>query len=146
MTTKLKPHLAVALGRTFAKQIPDLDLTPGVKTVDTEVNLRVVGTIDVKEDTEAAPKFNSQLEKVLAVVIGNIEQHFPDISEDLRSDIERALKTCATRPQTVEKNYSKEILVVEDMLKVAQAAHEKKNDKKVRKGARTFHGTVEVIK
>lgn len=159
--TKLASQLTVALGRTFGKQIPDLKLTPGTQTVNEEVNLRVIGTIEVKEDTEAAPRFNAQLEKVLAVVLGNMEKHFPQllvdgdfedeeeaksiISEALRKDIARALKTCATRPQTIEKNYSKEIIVVEDMLRVAQAAHEKKEDKKVRKGARTFHGTVEII-
>ena len=146
MPTKIKPHLAVALGRTFSKQIPDLKLTPGAQTVDTELNLRVCGTIDVKEDTEARPRFNAQLEKVLAVVLGNIEEHMPDVSEALRADIARALKTCAVKPQTIEKRYSKEILVIEDMMKVAQAAYEKKAEKKTRKGARTFVGTVEVIR
>jgi len=160
--TKFESQLAVALGRTFGKQISDLKMTPGAQTIDEEVNLRVVGTIDVKEDTEAISKFNAQLEKVLAVIVGNIEKHFPQllidgefedeedaraaISEALRKDIARALRTCATRPQTIEKNYATEILVVGDLLKVAQAAHEKKADKKVRKGARTFHGTVEIIK
>ena len=70
----------------------------------------------------------------------------PDVSEALRADIARALKTCAVKPQTIEKRYSKEILVIEDMMKVAQAAYEKKAEKKTRKGARTFVGTVEVIR
>mgnify|MGYP003662400326 CR=1 FL=1 len=136
--TRLASQLAVALGRTFGKQIPDLKLTPGTQTVDEEVNLRVVGTIDVKEDTEAAPRLDGDFE--------DEDEAKSVISEALRKDIARALKTCATRPQTIEKNYAKEIIVVEDMVKVAQAAHEKKADKKVRKGARTFHGTVEIIK
>jgi len=162
MATKVASQIAVALGRTFGKQISDLKMTPGTKTIDEEVNLRVVGTVDVKEDTEAASKFNANLEMVIAVIVGNIEKHFPQllvdgefedeedarsaISEALRKDVARALKTCATRPHTIEKNYAKEIIVVQDMLRVAQAAHEKKADKKVRKGARTFHGTVEIVK
>lgn len=160
--TKLESQLAVALGRTFVKQIPDLKLTPGAQTIDEEVNLHVVGTIDVKEDTEAAGRFNPQLEKVLAVIVGNVEKHFPQllvdgdfedeeeaksiITDALRNDIAQALRTCRTRPQTIEKNYSREIIIVGDLVKAEQAAYEKKAEKKVRRGARTFHGTVDIIK
>lgn len=170
MATKISPVTLVALAKFYTKASADSKIKPGSHTIDEEVSLRVIGTIDVKPDTEAKPPLRIPVAHVLAVLLGNIEHSFPRllakaykqgqkarvddfdeeesklvISEALREDIVQALKTCVTQPTRIEKNYPEELVVTKDMVIEAEDFHKENADSKPRRGAKSFHGKVTVV-
>ena len=145
MTATLDDVTMAALSKYYTKESKDIDVSPGSHTIDEEFSLRVVGTVVRKSDTEAKPPLRIPIPHVLAVLLGNIEAYHPKIADDVRDDMQRALRECATKPERIEKNYPVELVVTKDMVTEAEEYHKKHVEAKPRKGAMSFHGEVTVV-
>ena len=145
MTTTINDVVTAALGKYYTKESKDIDVAPGSHTIDEEFSLRVVGTVVRKCDTEAKPPMRIPIAHVLAVFIGNIDTYHPEIADDVREDLQRTLKECATKPERIEKNYPGELVVTKDMVTEAEEYHKKHVEAKPRKGAMSFHGQISVV-
>jgi hypothetical protein len=145
ITTTIEDVTKIALGKHYTKEIKDINIAPGLRTINEEISLRIVGTIERKPDTEVKPPLKMPIAHVLAVLIGNIETYHPEIADDVRENMQRTLRECATKPERIEKNYPSELVVTKDMVDDAEAYYKKRVDLKPRKGAMSFHGEVTVI-
>ena len=146
MTVTLDDVTTAALAKYYTKESKDIDVAPGAHTIDEEFSVRVVGTIERKPDTEAKPPMKMPIAHVLAVFIGNIDTYHPEIADDVREDLQRTLKECATKPERIARNYPAELAITKDMVDEAEAYYKKRVDAKPRKGATSFHGEVTVIR
>ena len=140
MTSKQKSLVTFALAKALAKDTASIKIKPGAHTINETVTMSVVGTIDVKEDTEARPKFSPKLEHFIAAMLD-----FYDDTQ-LRVDIKHTLSQLATRPDTFVKELAPQILIADEMIKEADAEYKKRAEPKPRKGSKSFHGEVKVIK
>ena len=138
MTVKTKQLAQVAIAKHLTKETSAFKIKPGAHTIDETVSVHVVGTIDVKPDTEHRAKFSPKLEHFIAAML----DYYDDTQ--LRVDIKHTLRQMATSPDDIESTLAPQIIIAQELLKEADAEHKKRAEAKPRKGSKSFHGTVTV--